>query len=172
MLVNVNLRQQQCADTLLLLLLLLVCGQVPLLVGPGVRTIFVASDDSQWVEQQIKLVERTDPLWNIVTLAAPKPPKHLENGRNGGSEPQSSSRDPVFDLGEEPYAGYYYMRSQGGTASGTYLMASMVRASFIFLGGHKEFLCLDKSCRSMSRDMRCVTVFMFRGPYFGSLWMI
>ena len=133
MLVNVNLRQQQCADTLLLLLLLLVCGQVPLLVGPGVRTIFVASDDSQWVEQQIKLVERTDPLWNIVTLAAPKPPKHVENGRNGGSESQSSSRDPVFGLGEEPYAGYFYMRSQGGTASGTYLMASMVRASFIFL---------------------------------------
>ena len=96
-------------------------------MGPGVRTIFVASDDSQWVEQQIKLVEGTDPMWNIVTLSAPKPPKHLKHGRINGSESRSGSKDPVFDLGDEPYDGYYYMRSQGGTASGTYLMASMVR---------------------------------------------
>ena len=97
--------------------------KVPLLVGPGIRTIFVASDDSPWVEQQIKLVERTDPRWNIVTL--PKPTKQQKHSSKNASESHSSSSDP--HLGDtEPYAGYFYMRSQGGTASGIYLMASMV----------------------------------------------
>jgi hypothetical protein len=76
------------------------------------------------VEQQIKLVERTDPRWNIITL--PKPTKQQKHSNNNGSDSQSRSSDP--HLGDtEPYAGYFFMRSQGGTASGIYLMASMVR---------------------------------------------
>ena len=107
-----------------------VLDKVPMLVGSGIRNVFVASDDSSWVEQQIREVRATDPSWNVFTLSAPKSKSSnsSSNSNSGGDKDKSKDKGKTVDpyLGDqEPYDGYFYMRSHGGTASGSYLMASM-----------------------------------------------
>jgi len=88
-----------------------VVDKVPMLVGPLVKNLLVFSDDPHWLQLQIAAMKKISPSWNIYTLPAPKPkeeePKHTH----------------------EPSAGYHYMRSEGGTESGTFLFASIELAS-------------------------------------------
>jgi len=88
-----------------------VVEKVPMLVGPLVKNLLVFSDDPHWLQLQIAAMKKISPSWNIYTLPAPKPkeeePKHTH----------------------EPSAGYHYMRSEGGTESGTFLFASIELAS-------------------------------------------
>eukprot|EP00597_Dinobryon_sp_UTEXLB2267_P001346 CAMPEP_0170060958 /NCGR_PEP_ID=MMETSP0019_2-20121128/2709_1 /TAXON_ID=98059 /ORGANISM="Dinobryon sp., Strain UTEXLB2267" /LENGTH=473 /DNA_ID=CAMNT_0010266675 /DNA_START=382 /DNA_END=1801 /DNA_ORIENTATION=+ len=129
-----------------------VLDKVPLLVGPGKRNVFVASDDGEWVERQIALVKAADPRWNIYTLSQPKQPAKGSGKKDGTIK----DNDPYLG-NDEPYAGYFYMRSHAGTASGTYLFASMELATqceafigHMGCGGtmlHYQYMCMQHAGR-------------------------
>jgi hypothetical protein len=91
-----------------------VADKLEMLVGPDVKNIYVASDDSDWVEHQIELMKIELPSVRFFTLQKPKPesPKNVK------------VTDPYLGS-NEPYPGYFYMRSHGGTDSGVHLFASM-----------------------------------------------
>jgi hypothetical protein len=88
-----------------------VVDKVPLLVGPLVKNLVVFSDDPYWLQLQIATMKTLSPSWNIYTLPAPRPEEDL---------PQQAG---------EPTKGYHYMRSEGGTESGSFLFASIELAS-------------------------------------------
>jgi len=75
------------------------------LVPPAVRTLVLASDDETWMVEEISRMRTERPDWRVFFLEAPK----LE----GGHQKQSGD------------AAYHYMRSTGGTASGTFWWASI-----------------------------------------------
>jgi len=66
----------------------------------------LASDDEVWMVEEIRLMRIERPDWRVFFLESPK----LE-----GREKQSVSGD----------AAYHYMRSTGGTASGTFWWGSI-----------------------------------------------
>ena len=121
-----------------------VLDKIPLVVGDDVKNVFVASDDVSWVEQQIQEVRAMDPSWNIFFLPAPN-----NNNNNSNSSNNSNSLDTFKTL----KAKYFYMRSHGGTESGTNLMASMEIATqcegfigHMGCGGtslHYEYMCIQ-----------------------------
>ena len=86
-----------------------VIEKIPVLVGPDVKNIIVASDDPDWVERQIIKMKLLAPEWNIYTLSPPR------------------LREVVPR--DEPIPGYHYMRAEGGTESGTFLFASLELAT-------------------------------------------
>lgn len=134
-----------------------VLDKVSLLVGSPSKgnepqpVIYVASDDSDWVEREIARVGRESPpatpRWKIVTLRAPKLPRHSSNNSK-----EAADTDPFLG-DQEPYPGYFYMRSQAGTESGTYLFASMELATqceafigHMGCGGtmlHYQYMCMQ-----------------------------
>ena len=74
------------------------------LVDPKVKTLFLASDDEQWMVDEKQAVSKLYPDWKIYFLEAPKP-----------KDVDKKSEDEK----------YHYMRSTGGTASGTFWWATM-----------------------------------------------
>lgn len=108
-----------------------VIEKVPVLVGPDVKNIVVASDDPDWVHRQIAAVKKTDPSWNFYTLPHPELPP-----------------DVKLSVKEE----YRYLRSAAGTQSGVFLFASIELArqcsgfiAHLGAGGamiYQQYLCL------------------------------
>jgi len=76
------------------------------LVPPEVRTLILASDDEAWMVSEIEAMRKARPEWKVYFLEAPKPEKPSKGAK--------ASQDK-----------YYYMRSSGGTASGTFWWGSI-----------------------------------------------
>ena len=74
------------------------------LVPSEVRTLILASDDEAWMVSEIEAMRQARPEWNVYFLEAPKPENH----------DKKSSEEK-----------YNYMRSKGGTASGTFWWGSI-----------------------------------------------
>lgn len=80
------------------------------LVAPSVRTLFVVTDDEEWlVQQQQQLSPPIREEWKIVYLRAPV--SHSSPSANSGSD-------------EERHAAAYHETRDGGTASGVLLHGS------------------------------------------------
>lgn len=90
-----------------------VVDKVPVLVGPSVKNVVVASDDPDWVHSQIALMKEEAPGWNFYTLPHPQLPEDMKQ----------------VDEKTKQRMEYQYLRSEGGTESGAFLFASIELAT-------------------------------------------
>eukprot|EP00597_Dinobryon_sp_UTEXLB2267_P001425 CAMPEP_0170066564 /NCGR_PEP_ID=MMETSP0019_2-20121128/6216_1 /TAXON_ID=98059 /ORGANISM="Dinobryon sp., Strain UTEXLB2267" /LENGTH=570 /DNA_ID=CAMNT_0010273689 /DNA_START=425 /DNA_END=2137 /DNA_ORIENTATION=+ len=88
--------------------LLKVIEKAELMVPPHVRSLVLASDDVEWLDEQIQIAKTVAPHWKIFVL--PDPTKTSE-----------SSARRLYGTAKS----YQYVRSEAGTDSGVYFHASI-----------------------------------------------
>jgi hypothetical protein len=113
------------------------------LVEPSVRTLFVTTDDEEWLDQQREVLRSTHPEWTVLNLHAPhhryRPPAATAAAATAeGSASSSVSSGGAIAIAAQAAGGkgssaaasappdeYEYMRLGAGTASGVLLHGSI-----------------------------------------------
>ena len=93
-----------------------VIDKAEMMVRPSVRNLLVATDDFAWLEEQIDVVKKSSPDWNIYSLPPPSP-----NDRNNDNDNNTTIDRKLYGNPKN----YHYIRSGGATASGVYFHASL-----------------------------------------------